>query len=233
MVTGVSGAYANATERYGEGQSRLHRHAHGRTARPSRDLTGPCRFSHRWLERFPGSTPKCAYLTPTSIGDNDMNGLRIAAGAALAGIVLTGTIAYAAVPTGGVITGCYAQNGTLRVVDPSTAACKGNETTIQWNQTGPVGPAGPQGPMGSRGPEGLQGLQGPQGPSGTDGQIGPIGPTGPPGPSDATWREPTIFSSVTNTDAWSRSTYRQAPMRFSARHPLSIMTLPTTMRCAR
>ena len=108
-----------------------------------------------------------------------MNGFRIAAGAALAGIALTGTIAYAAVGTGGVITGCYATNGSLRVVDPSTAGCRSNETAIQWNQTGPVGPAGPQGPMGSRGPEGLQG---PQGPQGTDGLTGPAGP---PGTADA------------------------------------------------
>ncbi|MEA2973953.1 MAG: hypothetical protein QOG82_2411 [Actinomycetota bacterium] len=63
-------------------------------------------------------------------------------------------VAQAAIPdSGGVIHGCYKQNGgDLRVVD--NPACKNNETALAWGQTGPRGPQGPQGPVGPQGPAG-------------------------------------------------------------------------------
>jgi hypothetical protein len=85
----------------------------------------------------------------------------------------------------GVIHGCYnANNGQLRVIDPATASCKGPETAIQWNQTGPQGPQGPQGiqgDQGSKGDTGEQGLKGDTGLQGEQGIQGPQGDTGAQG----------------------------------------------------
>ena len=71
-------------------------------------------------------------------------------------------LAVAAIPdAGGVINGCYGPNGQLRVIDTAAGqACKANEASLSWSQTGPAGPQGPQGPQGPEGP------QGPQGPAG-------------------------------------------------------------------
>lgn len=49
----------------------------------------------------------------------------------------------------------------MRVVS-SPGACKGTETAISWNKTGP---SGPQGEPGKQGEPGLQGKQGPAGES--------------------------------------------------------------------
>lgn len=66
-------------------------------------------------------------------------------------------------------------------------ACRGVESFVQWNVTGPTGKPGPQGPSG---PQGLQGVPGPAGPAGATGPAGPAGaggatgatgPQGPPG----------------------------------------------------
>jgi hypothetical protein len=66
-----------------------------------------------------------------------------------------------------VIYGCYTKSGgAIRVLDNTVSKCGNNETSISWNQVGPIGPLGPQGPIG---------------PAGTQ---GPIGPQGPAGPSD-------------------------------------------------
>jgi hypothetical protein len=86
--------------------------------------------------------------------------------------------AYATIPdAGGVIHGCYLKNGgALRVTDDAVAGCAKNETSLNWNETGPQGPQGPQGPPGLQGPQGPQGAQGPVGPSDayqdTNGTVG-------------------------------------------------------------
>jgi len=105
--------------------------------------------------------------------------------AVLVGIVAllaVGGVAFATIPgSGGVVSGCYSKkDGTLRVIDASTAQCKIGEATLNWNQTGPQGPMGDTGPAGPQGPQGDTGLAGPQGPQGGN---GPTGPQGPPGPS--------------------------------------------------
>ncbi|MEP7053788.1 MAG: hypothetical protein ABI912_00890 [Actinomycetota bacterium] len=109
--------------------------------------------------------------------------------AVVAGLALSAGIAYAAIPSGGVISGCYLKSGgTLRVIDPSTTSCKSGETSLQWNQTGPAGPQGIQGPVGATGPQGTVGPAGPAGADGApgaDGATGATGPIGPAGPSDA------------------------------------------------
>ena len=128
------------------------------------------------------------------------------AGTAVAIVAIAGGVTYAVaqVGGGGVINGCYAKNGQLRVIDPATAGCRRNETAISWSQTGregpkgdkgdpgpagPQGPAGPAGPKGDKGDPGLQGPTGPQGPAGPQGipgQQGQTGPQGPAGPQGAT-----------------------------------------------
>lgn len=74
-----------------------------------------------------------------------------------------GRIAWAAIPDGNMIHGCYKNDsGVLRAIDPSAGdTCNPkSESAISWAQTGP------------QGVQGIQGLQGPQGatgPAGTDG----------------------------------------------------------------
>jgi hypothetical protein len=93
--------------------------------------------------------------------------------AVLVGVVAllaVGGVAYATIPgSDGVVSGCYAKkDGTLRVIDSSTAQCKITEAALNWNQTGPPGPkgdTGTAGPQGSQGPRGATGPQGPPGPS--------------------------------------------------------------------
>lgn len=101
-----------------------------------------------------------------------------AAVAGLALLVVGGGVALATIPGGGgAISGCYSKkDGTLRVIDASSATCKTGEAALTWNQTGP------QGPKGDPGPQGPKGDQGPQGPQGPKGDMGPIGLQGVPGP---------------------------------------------------
>ena len=82
--------------------------------------------------------------------------------ATVLGIVAAGT-AYASIPDNtGVIHGCYTNKGGLvRVIDTPKQSCTSLETSISWNQQGPVGPPGPAGPPGVTGPAG------PTGPAGT------------------------------------------------------------------
>jgi type VI protein secretion system component Hcp len=79
--------------------------------------------------------------------------------AAVFGVV---SAVQAAIPdANGVIHACVMPNGTLRVIDSATNACKGSETALAWNQTGPQGasgPAGPQGPKGDKGDPGPPGV---------------------------------------------------------------------------
>ncbi len=72
---------------------------------------------------------------------------------AVAVMLVAGGIAYASIPgPDGVIHGCYNTNkGDLRVIDPSSSkkslsSCGQDETTLNWNQTGPTGARGPTGP---------------------------------------------------------------------------------------
>ena len=67
-----------------------------------------------------------------------------------------GGIAYAAIPDAtGVIHGCYAKDGALRVIDSSSQSCDTKrETALNWNQAGARGPTGPAGPAGAPGPSG-------------------------------------------------------------------------------
>jgi hypothetical protein len=60
-------------------------------------------------------------------------------------LAVAGGIGYAAIPTNGLINGCYAKtNGGLRVVDPSAGqTCTQKETALQWSQAGPKGDRGP------------------------------------------------------------------------------------------
>jgi len=76
-------------------------------------------------------------------------------------------ITYAAIPSGGVISGCYQKNGgQLRVIDSSSSSCKSNETDIAWNQQGVKGDTGATGAVGATGPTGETGQQGIPGVSG-------------------------------------------------------------------
>jgi hypothetical protein len=71
-------------------------------------------------------------------------------------------VAYGAIPDGkGVIHGCVAAGGSLRVVDSDAGdACRPGETALDWNQQGAPGLPGP---AGASGPHGLPGAQGPAG----------------------------------------------------------------------
>src|SRR5688500_3121297 len=81
----------------------------------------------------------------------------------MGGIVVAGLIGQPllaqAATTSTVITGCYNQNGDLRVIE-ANKNCKSGETKIVWNQTGPAGPAGPQGATGATGATGAKGATG-------------------------------------------------------------------------
>ena len=114
--------------------------------------------------------------------------LAVAAGASYA----SRKIAAKGIPdANGVIHGCFKNNGDLRVVKKNTA-CKNNETSLSWNQTGPRGAAGPPGAAGpagapgSRGDKGATGAQGPKGDTGSSGSKGDKGATGAQGPKGAT-----------------------------------------------
>ena len=101
-------------------------------------------------------------------------------------VLFMSIIAFASIPgANGVIYGCYSNsNGTLRVIDNSTAQCKSNETALNFNQTGPQGPQGvpgATGPQGLKGDTGLTGPAGPVGPAGVPGLQGPQGPQGETG----------------------------------------------------
>jgi hypothetical protein len=117
--------------------------------------------------------------------------LALGAGALL---VAVAGVALGAIPgAGGVLTGCYGQNGILRMIDSDAGdACNKSETPISWNQVGPKGDPGPSGPKGDEGeagaagPVGPQGPQGPQGERGPQGELGPMGPEGVKGETGAT-----------------------------------------------
>jgi hypothetical protein len=94
--------------------------------------------------------------------------------AAVAGVLaIAGGVAYATIPTDGVISACYLKSGgSLRVIDATTGKCSSKETSLNWNVAGAQGPAGPDGPAGPAGPAGAAGSQGPAGADGANGVSG-------------------------------------------------------------
>jgi hypothetical protein len=86
------------------------------------------------------------------------------------GLLAGAGLAHSAIPGGdGAIHGCYENTtGALRVIDSDQGGvCRGGETALNWNQTGPAGPGGPAGPTGPAGPAGPQGAAGPGVPEGS------------------------------------------------------------------
>jgi len=110
--------------------------------------------------------------------------------AAAVGAAALGGTALASIPgSDGVIHTCYTKStGGIRIID-SAGSCKSGETSLDWNQKGPIGPQGLVGPKGDTGPQGpagisgATGLPGPQGPAGISGATGLPGPQGPAGPA--------------------------------------------------
>ena len=78
---------------------------------------------------------------------------------------MIGGIAFAAIPNGGAISGCYrtsggddSRAGTLRVIDSAAGqTCRKDERAISWSQTGPPGAVGATGTKGDPGPAGPPG----------------------------------------------------------------------------
>ena len=94
-------------------------------------------------------------------------GRAIAAAAVCGALAVAGGVAYATIPTDGVISGCYMKSGgALRVIDATTGKCSARETSLNWNVQGATGP---QGPAGAQGPQGADGATGPAGPAGVSG----------------------------------------------------------------
>ena len=77
-------------------------------------------------------------------------------------IAVAAGVAYATIPSGGVISACYAnRGGDLKLIDVDEGGkCGKGWTQIDWNQQGPKGDRGEPGTPGERGP------QGPTGPAG-------------------------------------------------------------------
>jgi hypothetical protein len=99
-------------------------------------------------------------------------------------------------------------SGIVRIVPPRTG-CLRNETSTQWNITGPKGDAGGVGPQGPAGDPGSQGPAGDQGPQGAPGSgvlhkdmIFWGDPTGtlPVGPTLTT--DPVFYLTFTLPDSW-------------------------------
>jgi hypothetical protein len=105
---------------------------------------------------------------------------RLGLGAAITVAALSvAGIAYAQIPSGGVISGCYTRSGgPLRVVDPSTTKCRSGETSLQWNQQGAPGKDGTNGTNGTNGKDGAPGTNGKDGAPGTNGTNGTNGVSG-------------------------------------------------------
>jgi hypothetical protein len=92
---------------------------------------------------------------------------------AIAGLTLAGTAAVVAdIPDSvtGVVTSCLKANGTIQVIDAEAGTtCGQNQTTLGWNQVGPIGPIGPEGPAGETGATGETGETGETGMQGESG----------------------------------------------------------------
>ena len=89
------------------------------------------------------------------------------AGALGVAVLAMGGVAYATIPTNGVISACYTKSGgALRVIDSTTGSCSSKETSLAWNVAGAQGPKGDIGPAGPAGPTGATGAAGAPGVSG-------------------------------------------------------------------
>jgi len=83
------------------------------------------------------------------------------AGVLTAGVLAIGGVAYATIPSNGVISGCYAKSGgNLRVIDSTTGACSPKETSLNWNVQGAPGRDGTNGTNGQDGQDGAPGISG-------------------------------------------------------------------------
>src|SRR5438034_4935443 len=78
-----------------------------------------------------------------------------------------------------------AENGNVRIIDPTTTSCRTNEMLVYWNQTGTAGASGATGIAGTNGATGATGIAGANGASGIDGAIGATGPQGNTGAQGA------------------------------------------------
>jgi hypothetical protein len=82
------------------------------------------------------------------------------------------------------------RTGAMRAVDEARD-CRGRDSLLTWNQTGPQGPQGQPGRQGPKGDTGSQGLKGNTGATGAQGAPGPqgapgaTGAQGAPGPQGA------------------------------------------------
>jgi hypothetical protein len=93
-------------------------------------------------------------------------------GVVVAIVLAASGFAVAAIPSGGVIHGCFAKRtGALRVIG-SRKHCARGEQALSWNQQGKPGLPGQQGKPG------LPGQQGPQGAPGSDAQFNGAGAGG-------------------------------------------------------
>jgi hypothetical protein len=115
-------------------------------------------------------------------------------------VVATASSSFAGTPV--VYNGCKnVATGIIRLIPSNLPAPLGTqcnttatdpmlkETSVSWDQIGPIGPQGPQGlqgPQGNTGPAGPQGASGPQGSQGPAGAQGPQGATGATGAAGAT-----------------------------------------------
>jgi hypothetical protein len=118
---------------------------------------------------------------------------RIAVAAALAvgTVAVGGGIAVAAGTAlpfsrdGNTIKGCYAKNGTVKLLTPSAARCRRGYVPISWNVTGPKGHKGDTGATGPKGEKGDTGATGAKGHKGDTGATGPKGEKGDTGATGA------------------------------------------------
>lgn len=124
------------------------------------------------------------------------------------GLLAGGGLAYSAIPgDDGVIHGCYENTtGALRVIDSDQGGvCRGGETALDWNQTGPAGPAGPPGPQGAAGPgvpEGSLPVQATETPSALDSSVRKLAPKLRRKLSNAGGGEPTKAFSVYHDESF-------------------------------
>ena len=72
-------------------------------------------------------------------------------------VLVAGGVAYATIPSNGVITGCYTRSGgALRVIDANVTNCRPAETRLSWNVAGVPGQDGADGADGQDGVSGYE-----------------------------------------------------------------------------
>lgn len=161
-----------------------------------------------------------------------VNGLCVALTVALATV---GGVAYAAIPDGNTIHGCYKQvNGQVRVVGDGSS-CNQSEFAISWNQKGPKGDKGDKGDQGLPGPRGEQGPQGRQGPPGPEGPKGDPGLAAAPAYSIAHVGDCVGCSNGPHRETRTLATLNLAPGRYALNAPLHLMNIDgdsQSMSCA-